>query len=247
MRSLRHDYPLLLRIQLLELRTWGPMVALLTTLLPIAMILGFGMIGGGVAADGYLYIVSGAAVVSLVTIGVIATAQDLGEMQHEGVFAYYASLPISKAALLAAIVSVRVLTALPGLVLTLVVGGLRYDTPASINIATVTILPLTALALSGVGAAIGILVRDYRVVGALSQLVLILVMFASPVLIPVAALPDVLQWVSYALPPSYAADGLRHALSGELGGRVLLDLGVLAACAAASLVAVGRGVRWRMD
>src|SRR3954451_18986556 len=103
MRALRHDYPLLLRIQLLELRTWGPLVAVLTTLLPIAMILGCGVIGGGVERDGYLYIVSGSAVISLVTIGLVATAQDLGEMQRDGVFQYYASLPISKAALLGAL------------------------------------------------------------------------------------------------------------------------------------------------
>jgi ABC-2 type transport system permease protein len=247
MRALLRDYPLLLRIQLLELRTWGPIVAIFTTLFPIAMILGFGLIGGGVARDGYIYIVSGAAVISLVTIGVMATAQDLGEMQRDGVFQYYASLPISKAALLGAIVTVRVLTALPGLALTLVVGALRYDTPASVNAATLALLPLTVLSLAGIGAALGILIRDFRVVAAVSQLTFIVVMFASPVLIPHDSLPGVLQWLSWALPPTYAADGLRRALSANLDARLLADLGILAACAAVSLVAVARGLRWRVE
>jgi ABC-2 type transport system permease protein len=247
MRALLRDYPLLLRIQLLELRTWGPIVVIFTTLFPIAMILGFGLIGGGVSKAGHIYIVTGAAVISLVTIGITATAQDLGEMQRDGVFQYYASLPISKGALLAAIVTVRVLTALPGLALTLVVGALRYHTPASVNVATIALLPLTVLALAGVGAAIGILIRDFRVVAALSQLAFIVVMFASPVLIPQAKLPHVLQWFAYALPPTYAADGFRHALTAALDGRLLLDVGVLAAFAVASLVAVARGLRWRLD
>jgi ABC-2 type transport system permease protein len=247
MRALWRDYPLLLRIQLLELRTWGPIVAIFTTLFPMAMILGFGLIGGGVEESGHIYVVTGAAVVSLVTIGISATAQDLGEMQRDGVFQYYASLPISKGALLAAIVSVRVLTALPGLALTLVVGAARYDTPANVNVATIALLPLTVLALAGIGAAIGILIRDFRVVAAVSQLAFIVVMFASPVLIPADALPEALRWLGYALPPTYAADGFRRALTASLDGRLLVDLGVLAACAAASLVAVSRGLRWRLD
>ena len=247
MRALLRDYPLLLRIQLLELRTWGPIVAIVTTLFPLAMILGFGLIGGGVSKSGYIYIVTGAAVISLVTIGIMATAQDLGEMQRDGVFQYYASLPISKAALLAAIITVRVATAIPGLALTLVIGSLRYHTPANVNVATVALLPLTVLALAGVGAAIGILIRDFRVVASISQLAFVVVMFASPVLIPQAKLPHVLQVVAYALPPTYAAEGFRHALTASLDGRLLLDVGVLAAFALASLAAVGRGLRWRLD
>jgi ABC-2 type transport system permease protein len=84
------------------------------------------------------------------------------------------------------------------------------------------------------------------VVATLSQLSFIVVMFASPVLIPLHSLPDVLQWFAYALPPTYAADGFRHALAGTLDARFLLDVGVLAACAVVSLVAVGRGMRWRV-
>lgn len=247
MRALLRDYPLLLRVQLLELRTWGPIVAIFTTLFPMAMILGFGVIGGGVDRDGYIYIVSGAAVISLVTIGVMATAQDLGEMQRDGVFQYYASLPISKASLLSAILTVRVMTALPGLALTLVFGALRYDTPTSVNAATLALLPLTVLALAGIGAAIGILIRDFRIVAAVSQLTFIGVMFASPVLIPHDDLPPVLQWGSYVLPPTYAADGLRRALSADLDARLWIDITVLAGCALLTLLAIARGLRWRVD
>jgi ABC-2 type transport system permease protein len=247
MRGLLHDYPLLTRVQLLELRTWGPITVIFTTLFPMAMILGFGVIGGGVSASGHIYIVSGAAVISLVTIGVMATAQDLGEMQRDGAFQYYASLPISKSALLGAIVTVRVLTAIPGLVLTLVVGSLLYDTPASINVATIALLPLAVLALAGIGAAIGILIRDFRVVAALSQLSFIVVMFASPVLIPEGALPPLLRWFSYLLPPTYAADGLRRSLEHAFDVRLLIDMSVLTVCALVTLIGVSRGLRWRFE
>ena len=55
-----------------------------------------------------------------------------------------------------------------------------------------------------------------------------------------------LQGSAYALQPTYAADGSRHALAGTLDGRLTLDIGVLAACALGSLVSVARGMRWRV-
>jgi ABC-2 type transport system permease protein len=80
-----------------------------------------------------------------------------------------------------------------------------------------------------------------------SQLAFVVVMFASPVLIPEDKLPGALVWWSYLLPPSYAADGFRRSLSGVLDGRLLLDVGVLGALAVVSLVGVARGLRWRLD
>jgi ABC-2 type transport system permease protein len=246
MPRILRDYALLTQIQLLELRTWGPITVIFTTLFPMAMIFGFGVIGGGVSPSGFIYVVTGTAVMSLVTIGITATAQDLGEMQRKGDIQYYASLPISKAALLGAIVTVRVLIAVPGLVVTLILGSAHYHTPANLNVGTLVLLPLTVLALAGIGAGIGLLITDFRVVATLSQLSFVVAMFASPVLIPHDELPKVLQWFAYALPPTYAADGLRHALTSSLDSRFLLDVGVLLACAVVSLVAVGRWMRWRV-
>lgn len=247
MRSSLRDYLLLTRIQLLELRTWGPITVIFTTLFPLAMVFGFGLIGGGVSKEGFVYVVTGAAVISLVTIGVTATSQELGEMRKTGVFQYYASLPISKGALLTAILTVRVLTALPGLALTLVVGAWLYDVTLAVNAATLLLLPLTVVALSGIGAALGILVSDFRVVAAVSQLVFVVIMFASPVLIPPESLPPVLRWLSWVLPPTYAADGFRRALTSVIDTRLYIDLGVLAFCATVSLVAVSKGLRWRVS
>lgn len=247
MRAAFRDYILLTRIQVLELRTWGPITLFISTVFPVLMLYGFGAIGGGVASGGVIYVVSGTAVVSLVTIGITATSQDLGNMRQTGDFLYYASLPISRSALLGAILTVRVLTALPGLILTLAVGGHWYGLAIHLNAALVALVPLTVLALCGVGAAIGILIVDFRVVALLSQVAFVVAMFASPVLIPEDRLPAVLRWLALVLPPTYAADGFRRAILGTFDARLDLDLGVLAACALVSLIGVARGLRWRLD
>ena len=73
-----------------------------------------------------------------------------------------------------------------------------------------------------------------------------MVLFASPVMIPAKLLPLPLQWLEYLLPPTYAADALHRVLANTLDARLLLDLAVLAAFAAASLVGVAKGLPWRV-
>jgi ABC-2 type transport system permease protein len=246
-RALVRDYVILSEIQVRELRTWGPITAFFTMVFPLLMLFGFGMIGGGVAPSGLVYVVTGSAIVSLVTISITAMSQDLGTMRQNGAFQYYASLPISKTALLGAILTVRVLTTLPGLGLTLTVGSWLYGLQPNPNAAVLLLLPLTVLALCGVGAAIGTLITDFRIVALVSQVAFVVAMFASPVLIPEDNLPVPLQLVGYLLPPTYAADGLRRALFGISDERLLLDLLVLTACAAGSLLGIARGLKWRLD
>lgn len=247
MNSFLREYTTLTTINLIELRSWGPLIVLFTTAFPLMMIYGFGAIGGGVQKDGALYVVTGTAVMSIVTIGITATAQELGNMRTTGVFQYYASLPISMSALTTAIITVRMLIALPGVILTIVFGAVFYDLSLTISGTAILMLPLTAIALSGVGAIIGVMVLDFRVVALLAQLTLLVVMFTSPVLIPNEQLPQALQWIGYLLPPTYAADGLRRALTGVTDLRLMVDIAMLAGWSAFSLVGVSRALTWQVD
>lgn len=247
MSAFLREYMTLTKINMLELRTWGPIIVVFTTAFPLMMLYGFGAIGGGVQEDGLLYVVTGTAVMSLVTIGITATAQELGNMRTTGVFRYYASLPISMTTLMSSIVTVRILITIPGMIVTIAAGAMIYDIQITINAMTLVLLPLTAIALSGIGAAIGVLIPDFRVVALVSQLAMLIVMFTSPVLIPSDQLPQILRWFGYLLPPAYAADGLRRSLIGVWDMCLLVDIVVLGGCAIASLVGVSRGLSWRLD
>jgi ABC-2 type transport system permease protein len=247
MRRWLSEYLILTRIQALELRTWGPITVFVTMLFPLLMIFGFGSIGGGVSREGLVYVVTGSAVVALVTISITATSQELGTLRQSGAFAFYASLPISKSGLVTAILSVRVITALPGLALTLCVGAWLYALPIRLSPAALVLLPLTVLSLSGIGAAIGTLIADFRVVALLSQVAVVVAMFGAPVLIPLDSLPAPLQWLSLVLPPTYAADGFRRALFGVADQQLAVDILALGVCAVVSLVSLSRGLPWRLD
>jgi ABC-2 type transport system permease protein len=245
-RTQWQEFRLLFLTQILEQRTDWPAMVVFTTFFPLVMVFGLGFVGSGQTHAGLAYVITGSTVVSLTTIGITMIAQETAFMKEQGVFLYYASLPIAKSSLLLAMLASRLLLQLPGIAVALVGGSFLYHFPLSPDPAYLLILPLTALALSGIGAAMGLLVPSVQLVNVLSQVALFVVFFGAPVLIPAARLPLPLQWFGALLPPSYAADALRHAVAGSNDARLALDLGVLLAAAALSLWGVGRGLKWRL-
>src|SRR5581483_10534185 len=76
--------------------------------------------------------------------------------------------------------------------------------------------------------------------------VLFLVVMAAPVFIPITALPLPLQFLSYAFPPTYAADALRRLLLGDVNLAFYLDMAMLALMVVVSFFVFKRWSFWRL-
>ncbi|NGY62589.1 ABC transporter ATP-binding protein/permease [Lentzea sp. NEAU-D13] len=233
--------------QMLEVRSTWWWSLLFGFLMPVAMVFGLTRIGGGLTdQNSLLYIVSGAAVFSVATEGIATLAQRVGVVRTSGMLLYYVSLPISRTAFLAALVFSRLLLILPGLVTPIVAARLMYDADLVLSPMLLVVLPLTCLALSAVGLAIGTVVESMDVIVVITNLLIFVLLLAAPVLIPPESLPLPLRLIGYLLPPTYAAEGLRHALSGDLGGMFLVDIAVLLGMTVLGLAATSRWIRWRI-
>ena len=241
------EFRSLFLVQVLEERGWWFGTLVFTSVFPLFLVFGLGRIGSAQAPQTLAYVITGSTVVSLTTSGVTMLAQTLGTIKERGDFLYYASLPIAKSSLLLALLASKLLFQLPGIVVALVGGSLLYHFPLAPDPFLLLILPLVALSLSGIGAALGILSPNDQATNVLSQLILFVVMFASPVFIAPDALPLPLRLFGLLLPPTYAADALRRAVVGQTDLRLALDLVVLAGCAAVSFTGVTLGLRWRLQ
>jgi ABC-2 type transport system permease protein len=233
--------------QLLEVRTTWSWHLLLSVLMPAAMVFGLARIGNGLGdATSLLYIVSGAAVFAVATEGIGTLAQRIGMLRKDGMMVYYASLPIGRGSFLAAMVSARLLLVAPGLVTPVVAAIVLYDADFSLSPALLPVLLVTCLSLSAFGLAIGTLVSNQDLIVIITNLLVFVLLLAAPVLIPADSLPAALRVLGYLLPPTYAADALRHALSGDFGGAFAVDMTVLVAMTALGLAASTRWIRWRV-
>lgn len=109
------------------------------------------------------------------------------------------------------------------------------------------ILLLTAFALASIGLALGVLVSDPDLTGQLGNLLLILLLLASPIFIPSGSLIIPFQVIGYFLPPTYAAEALRLALTSDFNSSFYLDLGMLIALMFVSFFLINRFLRWRVN
>jgi ABC-2 type transport system permease protein len=234
-------------VVVLEFRQWLAMVLSLTIFLNLGMIFSFSFIAGSRDPALGWYVVPGAAVMALVTLGVMMVAGDLAQQRRSGTILYYASLPISKTAYVIAVVAGNGIAALPGVLVTVLGGAWLFGLPLAFNPLILLVVPLSMISLAGLGASIGLGIKNWRVVGLVAQLTMFFIMFFAPVMIPPDRLPGILQLTGWLLPPTYAARAFRAALSPEITSQLLLDVGILAVFAFGSLAIVSRTLEWRLD
>jgi ABC-2 type transport system permease protein len=135
---------------------------------------------------------------------------------------------------------------LPGILTPLFFGALIYKVDIEFSLWIIILLPLTALALSSIGMALGLFIHSLEMIQIVVNMLLFLLVMAAPVFIPMQALPVPLQILGYLLPPSYAADALRHAMSGTIDMTFLLDCGVLLIMTAVGFYILNRWLNWRI-
>lgn len=241
------NYIHLSAVIILEFRQWLTMILSISVLLNLGMVFAFSFISGSREPELGRYFVSGAAVMSLVTLGVMMVAQDMAQSRRNGAILYYASLPISKTAFILAVVTGNGMAAIPGMIITLLVGSWYFGFSVALNPLMLAVVPLSAVSLAGVGAAIGLGIPNWRVAGLVAQATMFFIMFFAPVMIPLERLPAVLQYTGMVLPPTYAAQAFRAALQPEITAMLLRDIAILAVFGLGSLAIVARTLKWRLE
>jgi ABC-2 type transport system permease protein len=232
-------------IQFASVRTSWQWFFLVSSVIPLGLLFFLRSVAMTSNPTIILYYITGNVIIALMLNSMAMLAGQLSWAKQTNTFDFYAGLPVSRAALILAIVAIALLFAIPGMILLLILGGILFTMPLSPNPLVVVVLLLTPLALSGLGALIGVLAPNQQVANVVTNLSLVVVMFLSPVLAPASALPGVLQVTSWFLPPTYAAQALRVTLAGSVTGVVWRDIAVLVLFTVASLYLVTQRLDWR--
>ena len=241
----------LLDLTLIQLANWrwswrGLMLT--STVAPLLGIAGLSVFARDSGPQALAYVLTGNLVMSLLFGTFDRVAGHFAYMRIVGRLDFFATLPITRAALILATVLAFMVLALPSLLITLVVGTLLLDVPLAFQPGIVLAVPLTGVALCGLGALIGIVLPTPEEVGNLSSLITFLLLGLGPVIIPPDRLPGAIRVLGYLSPATYAASALRQTVL-DMPDRVPLavDLGVLAAVLVGSLWLVGRRMDWRQQ
>jgi ABC-2 type transport system permease protein len=192
----------------------NPAVVAFTAAMPLLLAVFLSLIMGeqeGFTIDYYLPNMLG---ISLMWLGVFATAQPLVEQRDQGIFRRMAVTPLSRQAMLAGQVMFRVSVGLFQAALFLAAGridfGLQVRGSWFLLIAATVMGALVFVTLGYVLAAVA---RNQEAAPVIAQPVQMAMMFLSGTLLPTAMLPEGMQWVVRLVPLTYVADALRQVVS----------------------------------
>jgi ABC-2 type transport system permease protein len=231
-RNLRHmrRYPMIFFIAGI------PIVFLLLFVFVLGGTLGAGLGGAtGGRAEYVAYVIPGILVLT-VAGGAQGTAISVAMDLTEGIVARFRTMSISRASFLSGHVLANVLQTMLAIAIVVVVAlviGFRPSTGPIEWLAAVGLLALSALALTWIAVALGMVTKSVEAASNLPMPLLLLPFFGSG-FVPTASLPDPLRWFADNQPFTPIIETIRRLLlGGEVGSTGLL---AVAWCVAITLV-----------
>lgn len=238
-------FTVLLWTQLFTLRIGWFWYLVMMSLQPLTLLLFIRFLLGSSDKSIVLYLLTGNIVLSLSLSSMLSLGQDLGWLKDDHAFDYYATLPIPKLALILAIVTRSALFALPSIAIILTIGAWLFDISLTPHPLILVVLLLGGYALSGLGAIIGFYSPNGRIANLLTQIVQPIIIFLSPVFVPLDRLPQALQFTARLMPTTYIAQAMRDTLLGQVSISTWSSILVIGAITVGSFILVEKGLDWR--
>jgi ABC-2 type transport system permease protein len=179
-------------------------------------------------------VVAGSSVLVVAFVALNLLAQYFGQLRAGGGLDHYATLPVPPAAVVLGTAAAYASFTVPGTVLTAAVGCLLFQLPLAHLWVLAAVIPLVGAALSGLGAAFGLLAPRPELATLLGQLGMSAALLLG--VLPPARLPLAIQYARDLLPSTYGVEAVTRTFAASPDwSAVALDLGVCAAVGVASL------------
>ncbi|MFF1528474.1 ABC transporter permease [Cellulomonas sp. NPDC058312] len=221
--------------------TYLPLMVVVQVFMAVATVIGYGLLVGDPDPTTALYLATGAPTVTLITIGLVITPQLLSQSRTEGSLDWMRTLPVPRTAFLVSDLLVWTLLALPGMLLGVLAGVLRYDVDLSVAPWLVPGSLLVSLTAAAVGYAMASLLAP-ALASLVTQALVFVVLLFSPVSYPAERMPDWLQAVHGWLPIEPMAELVRAGLVQDTFSLPLRSLVVLVVWCVASVA----GATWAL-
>lgn len=211
MQALR-SYRLLVTWQALRKKAYLPLMMVVQALFSLGIVLGYPLLFPTLDRTSIYLIATGAPAISMVSIGLVALPQTVGEARAEGSLAYMRSLPVPRLAYLVADLSVWLAIVVPGVVLGILVGAWRFGLDLQVSPLVVPAVLMVALTSTCVGYAIAS-VLPYMLTVIVTQAIVVLVFMFSPLTFLPDKLPGWLETIHQILPIQAMGEVTRGTLA----------------------------------
>ncbi|MGW2083807.1 ABC transporter permease [Streptomyces sp. NPDC001880] len=195
------------------------------------MVLMRGVVDGGSEARA---VVAGSSVLVVAFVALNLLAQYFGQLRAGGGLDHYATLPVPPAAVVLGAAGAYASFTVPGTIVTAVAGSVLFGLPLTHLWVLVAVIPLSGAALSGLGAALGLLAPRQELATLLGQLGMSAALLLG--VLPADRLPAPVGWARDLLPSTYGVEALSRSFDARPDWAVVaLDLAVCAVVGVLSL------------
>jgi ABC-2 type transport system permease protein len=196
------------------------------------MIMMRGVVSGG-GSDAWS-VVAGSSVLVVAYVGLNLLAQYFGQLRGSGGLDHYATLPVPAAAVVLGAAGAYASFTVPGTLVTAVFGCVLFGLPLAHLWVLAAVIPLAGAALSGLGAALGLLAPRPELATLLGQLGMSAALLLG--VLPAHRMPEAVRVARDLLPSTYGVEAFARTFGGHPDWAFVAgDLGVCAAVGVASL------------
>jgi ABC-2 type transport system permease protein len=194
-----HSYQLLVTWQAWRKKAYLPLMMAVQTLFSLGIVLGYPLLFPTLDRSSIYLIATGAPAISMISVGLVALPQTVGEQKSEGSLAYMRSLPVPRLAYLLADLTVWLAIVIPGVVLGVLVGAWRFGLELQVSPLVVPAMLMVALTATCVGYALAS-VLPYMLTVIVTQAIVVFVFMFSPLTFLPDKLPGWLEAIHGILP-----------------------------------------------
>lgn len=192
-----------------------PLTVVVQVFLSVTTVIGYGLLIGEPEPAAALILATGAPTVNLIMVGLILAPQVLAQSRTEGSLDWMRTLPVPRMSFLFSDLLVYTIIALPGMILGVIVGAVRFDITLSLSWLLIPSALLVALTAAAIGYAIAMLLPP-AIAQLTTQALLFIVLLFSPVSYTADRLPGWLQGVHEWLPIEPMAQVIRAGLVSDV-------------------------------
>lgn len=231
------SYLLLVKWQALKLKAFLPLAMVVQGLFAFGIVTGYPLLFPEIDRTTILFLATGAPTITLLTMGLVAVPQVVGQARTEGSLEYVRSLPVPRLAFLLADLTVWTAIVLPGVVFAIAVAAIRFNLDLGVSPLVLPAFALVALTASCVGYAMASVLPP-MVAGLLTQVLVVFILMFSPLNFPADRLPGWLRAIHGVLPIQAMGETIRGSLAPASFPLAASSFALLAVwCAAGFVVA----------
>ena len=239
------SYLAMLRWDMTNTRLMIPILAFAQAISGAGLVLGFGLLIPSLPPLVAAYLVTGAAVVTLIMVGAAVGPQLVAQQKMEGSYDFMWSLPVPRSAAAMSWVTLNAIIAVPGMVAALVAGALRFDVRFAITPMVVPAVLITIVSGTLLGYALSHAIPKPEVTLLVSQLLIFVIFGFAPIAFPAKNLPSWMATTHQYLPFVHMANIIRDSLVDGIATDVAHSYLVLAIWSVAAIAVSAAVLRRR--